>query len=116
MLDFYKKDEKERLENNKRKCETRKQNKEKVKLADDLKAKRQKSKKPKVKPVNANEKNARKMEKMLKKMTLAQESAKKKKIQLHDSSDSDSGSDNDQIEDIAMDIDQIGTASKKISK
>ena len=115
MLDYYKQDEKERLEKNKKRNDSRKQNAERVRLGQDIKAKRALSKKPKVAPVRAMDKNTRKMEKMLKKMSIGQESSKKKKINMQDSSD-ESSDDEVNVQDVGMQIDQIGGPSKTIQK
>ena len=90
-VEFYKQDEKERLEKAARKNKVRLENKELMRQGkfDPFKYRKGSVHKPKVAPVVANkDKNTRKMAKMMKKMAISDGPNKKRR--MADSSDDDS--------------------------
>ena len=71
QVEHLKQDEKKRLDKNKKRNESRLKNSAAVNYVDPLKAKKTASKKPKVAPVVAMDKNTRKMQKLMKSMDIA---------------------------------------------
>ena len=104
QVEFLRQDEIKRLAKLKKRNEARLKNSGELRTQDPLKEKKNASKKPKVAPVVALDKNTRKMEKMLKKMNL------EKSAPEGDSSD---------YEDVKsqedMEVDQV-TVTKTIKK